>query len=168
MECPRCSLTLTNVLLRQSEAEYCKCCRGVFLTRGAIKKLFDLMVARFSNQRLDHLGRRTKVAVSSILCPRCRTPSMSVHNFHKITLDVCPSCGGIWFDHGELNASERMFREKHDWENDNYRYTWIPYRLEVFLLLGLTTMWLYEWGISLVSEIWWRIKSWCCGPPKPL
>jgi Zn-finger nucleic acid-binding protein len=35
-------------------------------------------------------------------CPVCRVPTYVVE-FEQIELDVCADCGGIWFDHGELD-----------------------------------------------------------------
>ncbi len=35
-------------------------------------------------------------------CPACRVP-MYVVEFKQIELDLCPDCGGVWFDRGELS-----------------------------------------------------------------
>jgi hypothetical protein len=35
-------------------------------------------------------------------CPVCRVPTYVVE-FERIELDRCPDCGGIWFDHDELD-----------------------------------------------------------------
>ncbi len=34
-------------------------------------------------------------------CPVCRKDALIVE-YQKIELDYCPSCGGVWFDAGEL------------------------------------------------------------------
>lgn len=34
-------------------------------------------------------------------CPACRVP-MYVVEYEQVELDLCPDCGGVWFDHGEL------------------------------------------------------------------
>ena len=34
-------------------------------------------------------------------CPACRVP-MYVVEYKEIELDLCPDCGGVWFDRGEL------------------------------------------------------------------
>ncbi len=34
-------------------------------------------------------------------CPVCRVPTYVVE-FKQIELDLCPDCGGVWFDRGEL------------------------------------------------------------------
>lgn len=37
-------------------------------------------------------------------CPKCRTTEMNPETFHRIDLDRCPDCMGIFFDRGELDA----------------------------------------------------------------
>jgi Zn-finger nucleic acid-binding protein len=36
-----------------------------------------------------------------MICPACKS-DMIVVEHHKIELDYCPSCHGVWFDSGEL------------------------------------------------------------------
>jgi len=35
-------------------------------------------------------------------CPACRVPTYVVE-YQEIELDLCPDCGGVWFDAGELD-----------------------------------------------------------------
>jgi Zn-finger nucleic acid-binding protein len=36
-----------------------------------------------------------------VLCPECRQ-AMIIVEHHRIELDYCPRCGGVWFDASEL------------------------------------------------------------------
>jgi Zn-finger nucleic acid-binding protein len=36
-----------------------------------------------------------------VICPTCKN-NMIVVEHHKIELDYCPNCQGVWFDSGEL------------------------------------------------------------------
>lgn len=37
-------------------------------------------------------------------CPRCTArPELAEFVKHGVTLDLCPSCGGLWLDKGELS-----------------------------------------------------------------
>ena len=36
-------------------------------------------------------------------CPKCREP-MFVMEYEHVEMDVCPECGGVWLDGGELAA----------------------------------------------------------------
>ena len=43
-------------------------------------------------------------------CPRCCVDlKEQVH--HSVKVDVCPSCGGVWLDKGELEMLEHLPRE---------------------------------------------------------
>jgi Zn-finger nucleic acid-binding protein len=37
-----------------------------------------------------------------MICPRCEKPSLDERDRDGVTIDVCTSCRGIWFDRGEL------------------------------------------------------------------
>lgn len=41
---------------------------------------------------------------SSLSCPRCVSTLHAVDTDDGPTLDFCAACGGIWFDHGELES----------------------------------------------------------------
>jgi len=45
-------------------------------------------------------------------CPKCGEP-LKERSFHKILVDQCTGCGGIWLDAGELE--EVAGREKGSW-----------------------------------------------------
>lgn len=44
-------------------------------------------------------------------CPRCNNQGLSVSDYHGEEVDFCRACGGLWFEHGELN---RMIAEVND------------------------------------------------------
>jgi Zn-finger nucleic acid-binding protein len=48
-----------------------------------------------------------------MLCPNCQKP---LHNFnyHGINIDICSSCGGLWFDAQELPAYIETFSKIHE------------------------------------------------------
>ncbi|UTW49240.1 rhomboid family intramembrane serine protease [Bacterioplanoides sp. SCSIO 12839] len=37
-------------------------------------------------------------------CPHCRKDALDITHYHGEELDVCRKCGGVWFEHGELNS----------------------------------------------------------------
>ncbi|WP_299792911.1 rhomboid family intramembrane serine protease [uncultured Shewanella sp.] len=41
----------------------------------------------------------------TISCPDCPQSVMKVYDFHGEEVDCCQSCGGMWFENGELNAA---------------------------------------------------------------
>lgn len=36
-------------------------------------------------------------------CPNCKTVKLSGRTYKKISIDICETCKGIWFDNKELN-----------------------------------------------------------------
>ncbi|WP_110457281.1 rhomboid family intramembrane serine protease [Shewanella algidipiscicola] len=40
-----------------------------------------------------------------MICPGCNKAAMKVHHFHGEEVDNCRSCGGMWFENGELNGA---------------------------------------------------------------
>ncbi len=43
------------------------------------------------------------------LCPCCPEQVLDLDHFQDQEVDICPSCGGIWFDEGELAATLRLY-----------------------------------------------------------
>jgi membrane associated rhomboid family serine protease len=41
----------------------------------------------------------------SLTCPSCQDKYLTSYDFHHEEVDSCESCGGIWFDNGELNGA---------------------------------------------------------------
>ncbi len=48
-----------------------------------------------------------------MLCPNCQKPLHTL-NYHSIIIDLCPLCGGLWFDPKELPAYLETFRAIHE------------------------------------------------------
>ncbi|MDH5680935.1 MAG: zf-TFIIB domain-containing protein [Spirochaetota bacterium] len=41
-------------------------------------------------------------------CPKCQKTNLTRVTEHQVELDYCGDCGGIWFDHGELEKITTM------------------------------------------------------------
>lgn len=59
-------------------------------------------------------------------CPNCQTVMREREREtparDMVVMDVCPSCGGIWLDRGELeklSASENRYYQNARWEDDD-------------------------------------------------
>lgn len=48
-----------------------------------------------------------------MLCPNCQKP-LHYYNYHNIIVDICSSCGGLWFDTQELPAYMETFSKIHE------------------------------------------------------
>lgn len=49
-------------------------------------------------------------------CPRCETTVLDEREREGLTIDVCPSCRGIWLDRGELE--KLIARATRDFDGD--------------------------------------------------
>jgi len=45
---------------------------------------------------------RSETEVAAMECPVCRVP-LSISDRHRIEIDFCPQCRGVWLDRGELD-----------------------------------------------------------------
>lgn len=41
-----------------------------------------------------------------MICPNCKKGTLEKINFHKVQVDRCSQCQGIWFDHDELRKAK--------------------------------------------------------------
>jgi hypothetical protein len=49
---------------------------------------------------------KTLKEAAHMRCPKCGT-RLQQHTHHGVTVEECPSCHGMWLDHGELKAMAR-------------------------------------------------------------
>jgi len=66
------------------------------------------LVERLRQERRETFGPQA----GTMQCPRCATP-LQERAQHDITVDECPSCGGLWLDRGEMEQLAR--REEEGW-----------------------------------------------------
>jgi Zn-finger nucleic acid-binding protein len=67
-------------------------------------------------------------------CPRCLTQTLVERERDDVTIDICPSCRGVWLDRGELErlisraTSEIDELERHSGRRDDRdeRSDWEP------------------------------------------
>jgi Zn-finger nucleic acid-binding protein len=48
-------------------------------------------------------------------CPICREISLRSTDFQGVSIDECPSCGGLWFDRDELRKSQGLADPDLNW-----------------------------------------------------
>jgi ribosomal protein L37AE/L43A len=76
----------------------------------------DDYFARRDLELLEKLRQERRGAaaeqVGTMQCPRCGT-ALQERVQHDITVDECPTCGGLWLDRGEMDQLAR--REEEGW-----------------------------------------------------
>jgi Zn-finger nucleic acid-binding protein len=116
MKCPSCSQILRPVQAGDISLDACKDgCGGVWLDAGEITK-FDEPHEFNAHEilTLAELKQGVKVDSGAIkMCPRCPGERLVRQFFdqkNEIEIDQCWSCGGIWFDLGEINAVRKQYQ----------------------------------------------------------
>jgi Zn-finger nucleic acid-binding protein len=125
MNCPKCLGILepiqvteqhTSVGKNESESpvelslevDKCFSCGGVWFDDGELDKYLDEKITAVDSPSLGKdVDRRLDKALGN--CPRCTielTPSPSSTD-RKVTIDICPTCHGVWLDPTEIDRLER-------------------------------------------------------------
>jgi uncharacterized protein len=72
--------------------------------------------ARRDRELLEKMRQERRSAsaqqAGTMQCPRCGT-ALQERVQYDITIDECPSCGGVWLDNGEMDQLAR--REEEGW-----------------------------------------------------
>jgi uncharacterized protein len=55
-------------------------------------------------------------------CPRCDTAVLDERERNGVTVDVCPSCRGVWLDRGELEKMLAYAAREVEQERAQYGY----------------------------------------------
>jgi len=95
LNCPRCGAPLdpNSEIVPGAVVHVCSGCYGSFYGKGELAVALDLYEPK----------------ASKLTCPACGA-GMQVGTVYegKIELDRCKSCGGFWFDAGEVDALRRI------------------------------------------------------------
>jgi Zn-finger nucleic acid-binding protein len=87
--CPRHSIALVETNSGKLRVWHCATCSGLWLPAGAF------------HANVGHVSVVGRGRPAGLLCPKDGQPLAAV--IHRgIEIDVCGTCGGIWFDNGEL------------------------------------------------------------------
>lgn len=96
MYCPRDKTNLIAKDIKHHQVNYCSSCKGLWLPGDIVPSL----LSSSANGRIRNLQHTTG---SPLSCPgQCAT--LLEMRINGIVMDVCPSCGGVWLDRGEIEA----------------------------------------------------------------
>jgi serine/threonine protein kinase len=107
--CPSCTgHPLVPVTLGSVEVDTCGNCRGVWFDQGEVAQVAGESLGVGQHAALaSQLGRR--VESTEMICPACEEPLATyVFEEHKLEVELCELCGGVWLDHGELAQLQRV------------------------------------------------------------
>ncbi len=106
MACPKCAGAMSPVTLGTVIIDHCGSCAGIWFDEGELQA----GLAQGGKRELKRLSTAARAITGHDLkpanCPRCmrtialvRVPSPGGISPH---VDVCPECGGVWYDGGEV------------------------------------------------------------------
>ena len=107
MQCPACHRALSSLTVGDVTVDVCQDgCAGMWFDHGELISFDDPSDAL--GQTLVALAGDPRAAVDVTVrrrCPRCPSSVLMRHFFsakRAVTVDECPTCGGMWLDAGEL------------------------------------------------------------------
>lgn len=109
MDCPRCRVEMEEVTpdpeLDDIAALQCPRCKGHWLEQEDLHRLEAVTEVHWFEVR--HIPPRA-LQDELLTCPRC-TPArhllkLKSERDHKVIMDGCSHCRGVWLDGGELHA----------------------------------------------------------------
>ncbi len=107
MQCYKCHTKMKKKAVQGVLIDFCDVCEGIWLDGGELEQLKNNEGK--SIEELKAEGRREiasekkRLVTSMTTCPRCQSQRLQEKIFDGVELDICSSCGGMYFDWGELN-----------------------------------------------------------------
>ncbi len=109
MDCPRCSVELSEITRDEGTLQRCADCGGLWVDVADLNKI--LLHANLP--ALSALGGFVNADEITGMCPACNVDMVVVEGGEKrsVTYDTCESCGGIWVDGDEDEPAAEL-----DWK----------------------------------------------------
>ncbi|TLX76074.1 hypothetical protein E9993_07640 [Labilibacter sediminis] len=109
MNCPRCNSSLSKEVINDMNAsieiDACNSCGGKWFDKGELTEIEKLVEPTFIEIRKIPKRKEQYAALSCPSCSNMQLLEKVEHpRDHKVIIDYCPSCKGIWLDKGELEA----------------------------------------------------------------
>lgn len=102
MQCPNCQTSLHKTNIGSLEAWHCPSCLGFFVEHKELSRLSQNPPLNWLDVELWEDPQKFSLSSSARLCPLDSAPLYALE-YGDVTLDVCPTHRGIWFDAGELS-----------------------------------------------------------------
>jgi Zn-finger nucleic acid-binding protein len=103
MNCPKCSAELGPMVLDNVRWEFCVGCRGLWFEDEEVDFLSEL-----TNDFPNPQGARSAGKSTPYACPCCQgnLEEILFAPPHRVLLNLCRGCHGVWLDRGELKKIE--------------------------------------------------------------
>jgi len=97
MDCPRCSVEMTEIAHEDSTLQRCADCGGLWVVDPAD---LNKLLLHATLPALSALGGFVNTDEIAGMCPACNVDLVVVEGGEKKSLayDTCESCGGVWVE----------------------------------------------------------------------
>jgi Zn-finger nucleic acid-binding protein len=121
--CPLCAGSTSLKGWGEIAGFRCGKCDADFIRAQPLEEFLKENHRRQVLRRLLEKAREARPSVRPLRCPDCRTHSYHTANVHSLALDICVTCGGLYFDRGEAEAWLAHLKGRNpprrDVDNDN-------------------------------------------------
>lgn len=103
IECPKCAVLLQSKILETIPVDQCPTCQGIWFDEQELQAVLtnshDLRGRKHGSSPDPSLNQKHGT------CPRDSSDMLRAFSTTdaRVVLDVCPNCGGLWLDGGELD-----------------------------------------------------------------
>src|SRR5512145_904360 len=110
MDCPRCSVEMSEITREDGSLQRCAECGGLWV--GDVTDLNKILL-HANLPALSSMGGWVNADEITGMCPVCNVDLVVVEGGEKrsVSYDTCESCGGIWVDGDEDEPSAEL-----DWK----------------------------------------------------
>jgi len=112
--CPKCDVPLIRDMKGALVADVCPQCGGMFLSREAWKVVREDWESAIALEEAYSDTNPMPIIALEMLCPTCQVPMTQFYppEAPNLSLDLCPQCGSLWLDDGELGKLIDVFRSR--------------------------------------------------------
>jgi len=106
MHCYKCHTPMDRKVFQGVLVDVCPTCEGLWLDGGELQMLQEHEEKSIPELRMEAkrevAGEKRQLVTAHGVCPRCQAVELEERSLAGVLVDVCPRCGGIYFDWGEL------------------------------------------------------------------
>ncbi|MCP5299413.1 MAG: zf-TFIIB domain-containing protein [Chromatiaceae bacterium] len=102
MDCPRCIEKMSSARYNGVKVAECLYCNGVWLPERTLVNVLARCEGAPSLPKIKEYFSSKHDSGANRSCPECADETLSQVLVAGVELDLCPKCGGMFFDGGEL------------------------------------------------------------------
>lgn len=106
MQCCKCNTEMAKKAFEGILVDCCPTCEGIWLDGGELSMLQhheEKSIEELHMEAREEAAEdRQRLVTAMDLCPACQKSPLEEQMLARVELDICPSCGGMYFDWGEL------------------------------------------------------------------